>query len=1124
MQDEDGDQDRAAGPPVPPAGLLLRLLGPVTLQLSDGSSIELGAPKLQILLAALAIDSARPVTPEVLIERIWGEQPPPSARSSLHVLVARLRRSLARVGERGPATGPAGPVPGVLRGAGGYLLDLPVGAVDLTLCRRLRDQASDPGRDRPERAELLGRALGLWAGPPLAGLSGSWPERIRPGLETELLEVAVEWGRAAVALGQHEPVIRRLRTLLDAHPLVEPLTEVLMLALHGAGRSSEAVACFLATRSRLIEELGTEPGEALQAVYGQLLRGELGRPEHAGPPAPPPDARPPGDAPSADEPRADAPSAVTPSAVTVAGAPGTDPSPAGQVVPRELPAAVTTFTGREAELAALDAWLAGAAPDPDAVGKTWLPGPAAMVISAVSGTAGVGKTALAVTWAHRVGHRFPDGHLYVNLRGYDPGQPMTAEQALAQLLAGLGVPARDIPAEPESRAARYRTETAGRRMLIVLDNASSVEQVRPLLPGSPTCVVVITSRDALPGLVARDGARRFDLDLFPPDDALRLLRRLIGPRVDAEPEAAEELVVRCARLPLALRVAAELAISRPSARLADLVAELDGQQRLDRLAAGGDERTAVRAVFSWSVRQLAPPATRGFALLGLSPGADLDADAAAALFGTDRDSAEQILDQLVRAHLVQPVAPGPDERPRFTMHDLLRAYAAELATDPAEPAPDPAEPATDPAEPATGAARPAVGAGTDPDPRDALDRLFDYYLAGVGTAMDVIYPGDRHRRPPTPSIATSLPALDDADRARAWLDAQLPVLTAVAVHAAQHGWPGHVLRLSAALFQYLDGGGHLAEALTIHGCARDVATASGDLGGLANALVNLGGAWWQLGQHARAAEHFGQALATARQAGDRAAESRALINLGAAEQRLGRHATAAEHFEAAIAVARDCGARSAEVRALINLGVVEEVLGRPGAAADHYELALATCRELGDQVGQALALNNLGDIELLLGRYDRAAEHQRQAKALYQGLGNLIGEGWALDSLGRVETRRGRPTRAAGHHREALTMFERIGHLDGQAWTLNGLGEALLAGGEPARAVTHHARALGLAGESRAPDQQARAHAGLARAYRAQGEPGRARAELESALALYTELGTPEAEATRAELDALPAD
>jgi tetratricopeptide (TPR) repeat protein/transcriptional regulator with XRE-family HTH domain len=747
-------------------------------------------------------------------------------------------------------------------------------------------------------------------------------------------------------------------------------------------------------------------------------------------------------------------------------------------VPAQLPADVPGFIGRGAELAQLDTLLTG---PPDGSGS-------AVVISAVSGTAGVGKTALAVRWAHRSRDRFPDGQLYVNLRGYDPDQPMAAADALVRFLGALGVASQEIPVEVDERAARYRTETAGRRLLIVLDNAAAVEQVRPLLPGTASCVVVVTSRDSLPGLVARDGARRLDLDLLPAADAHALLRRLIGPRVEAESNAAADLADRCARLPLALRVAAELAASRPSTPLAELVVELaDQQRRLDLLDAGGDPRTAVAAVFSWSIQHLPPDVARVFRLLGLHPGSDADGHAAAALADTSLDRARRALDLLARVHLVHPTGAG-----RYGMHDLLRAYATHLAT----------------------------GKDVADDPRAALNRLFDYYLATASAAMDQLYPTEAHRRPRIPPGAAPTPALADPDTARAWLDTERSTLVAVSAHTATHGWPSHTVRLSTTLARYLVGGHH-TDLLAIHAHARDAARQTGDRNGEALAMLGFGIAHGQMGRHKTAAEHLERARVLFRQAGDRVGQARALTNLGSVEVRLGRHALAAEHHERALTLFRQAGDQAGAAWALNALGTVERRLGRHELAAEHHEQALALFRRAGDRTGEARVLTSLGLVEERMGRHGLAAHHHQQALALFRRAGNRTGEASALDNLGTVHTHLGRPDQAAEDHRQALALFRESGDREGEAWALNGLGEAAHATGHPAAALAHHAAALTIATATGARAQQARAQTGLGRAHHTLVDPTRAREHYGYAIDLYTDLGMPDADDVRAHLTTL---
>ena len=544
-------------------------------------------------------------------------------------------------------------------------------------------------------------------------------------------------------------------------------------------------------------------------------------------------------------------------------------------------------------------------------------------------------------WAHQVSARFPDGQLYVNLRGYDPDKPLTAAEALAQFLTGLGLSGQDIPADLDDRAARYRTEVSGRRILIVLDNASSVEQVRPLLPGSRSAMVVVTSRDSLAGLVALHGAHRLDLDLLPLPDSISLLRRLIGPRVLAEPAAATALAAQCARLPLALRVAAELAVSRPTTSLADLSTELEDQQRrLDLLDAGGDFRAAVSAVFSWSYQHLHPSAARLFRLAGLHPGPDFDVYAAAALADISLDSARHTLDRLSRAHLIAPAGAG-----RYGMHDLLRAYATQLA---------------DPEQATAESAEGAAGAGPA-----ALARLFDYYLAAAARAMDTFHPAERHRRPRIPAATTPMPVLTELDAARTWLDTERPTLGVLASYTADHGWPNVTVLIATTLFRYL-AGGHFADALVIHDHARRAAQQTGDVAGEACALNGLGVAHGQLSRSVLAADHFARAAGLFRQAGDRAGEARAVANLGAAEQRLGRYKQASGHFHQALGMYRESGDRDGEARALTNLGLLEYQLGHDRPAAGHLQQALDLHRETDNQEGEAHALANLGLAELEL--------------------------------------------------------------------------------------------------------------------------------------------------------------
>jgi tetratricopeptide (TPR) repeat protein/transcriptional regulator with XRE-family HTH domain len=744
-------------------------------------------------------------------------------------------------------------------------------------------------------------------------------------------------------------------------------------------------------------------------------------------------------------------------------------------VPRQLPATVPHFAGRASELRALTAML----DRPAEVCGT-------LVISAIAGTAGVGKTALAVHWAHESAGRFPDGQLYVNLRGYDPGQPMQATDALAGFLRALGVPGQDIAPGQDERAAQFRTQVSGRRMLIVLDNASDVDQVRPLLPGTPGCVTVVTSRDALVGLVARDGARRLDLDLLPLADAVGLLGSLIGDRVAADTAGAAELAARCCRLPLALRVTAELAAARPAAPLTELASELADQQRLlDLLDADGDPHTAVRAVFSWSCRHLDPAAARMFRLGGALPGAGLDAYAGAALAGISLALASRQLDKLARAYLIQQTGPG-----RYDMHDLLRGYACELA----------------------------AAQDSEAERRAALTRLFDYYLHTAAAAMDTLAPAEQHWRPRITPPGSPSPLLIDECTSRAWLDAERASLVAATSHAAAHGWPEHASRLAVTLFRYLDSGGYFPEASVVHDQARRAARRAGDRGAEASALSSLGVVDLQQGRHRRAASRLQQALALCRESGDRVGEASVLTSLGVGDLRQGRYQQATSNLEQALAVCRESGDRTGETHALINLGVVAGRQGRDPVAADNLQQALILTRQGGDRAGEARVLANLAAAELRRGRHRQAAESARRSLAQFRESGNRHSEAYVLDTLGTVDLQLGHYQQAAGQYQQALKLHQEIGDRAGEAQAHNGLGNLLLAIGLPGNASTEYATALGLASQVGDRYEQARAHHGLARACDAAADSGQARHHWQQALAGFSRLGVPEAAQVRAQL------
>jgi DNA-binding SARP family transcriptional activator len=587
----------------------------------------------------------------------------------------------------------------------GYRLAVDPERVDLHRFRRLvRGEARSNGSGTADTAALR-EALDLWAGEPLTGVAGSWAMRMRESLRQERVDAVVAWAIVETRAGNAAMAVRPLTDLAAERPTDESVAAALMRALYAVGRPAEALERFERIRAALAESLGADPGPFLRAAHRAVLRHE--------PPA-------------------------YESAAQI------------RTAPAQLPAGIPAFTGRATELARLDEILKPVATAPPIV--------------CITGPAGSGKTAVTIHVGQMVRDRFPDGQLYVNLRGYDPGRPLGADEALAGFLAALTPGGRHLPSDLDARAARYRSVLAGRRILVVLDNASTAEQVRPLLPGSAGCAVLVTSRDSLAGLVAVHHARRIVLGPMPREDSTALLRTLIGPAADREPDAVQEIAHRCDHLPLALCVAAELASRRTAVAglarscagtpLASLAAELSVERdRLDLLSDGTDPRAAVRAVFWWSVRHLALQDAAMFTALGAHPGPHVDRYAAAALVGTDPADARRRLDALARAHLVTPL-----DADRVAMHDLLRAYARET-----------------------------------PPPDGALARLIDHLLVTAAAAMDALHPGEAVRRPRVP--------FSDPDQARAWLEAELPNLVAVSANGADDRAR---VQLAAVLFRFLD--------------------------------------------------------------------------------------------------------------------------------------------------------------------------------------------------------------------------------------------------------------------------------------------------------------------------------
>lgn len=1039
----------------------VQVLGPVRVW-RGGDQLRVGPTGRRAVLGLLALAVGRPLSRAEILDALWRDRPPSSAVNVIQSHVTKLRRVLEP--DR-PPRAPSAVLPAV---GDGYALHVPPDAVDLGRSRRLVATAAGARREGnlPAAAAHLREALGLWAGAPLADVPFLADHPAVTSLVTERWATVARYGEVMLAAGGAAEVLPLLEQAAAALPLDEDAHARLIRAYHATGQRGRAFAAYHETRRRLADELGVDPGADLAAAHAELLRD---------PPAP--------GAAQAPEHR---------QRIIV-------PTPA------QLPADVPGFTGRTAELSELD--------------RLAVDGSGAVVISAVSGTAGVGKTALVVHWAQRVRDRFPDGQLYVDLRGFGPDPPVPAGDALARFLSALGVSGPDIPPDVDDRAARYRTETSDRRLLVVLDNAADGEQVRPLLPGSATCTVLVTSRDSLAGLVARFGARRLDLGLLPHGDARSLLRLLIGARVPAEPRAADVLAEQCARLPLALRVAAELAVARPDTTVHELTVELaDRRRRLDLLDANGDPRAALRAVFSWSCHQLPPDAARVLRLLGLHPATEYDAHAAAALIDAELADARRLLDLLTRAHLVTRDAAG-----RYGMHDLLRAYAVDLATE----------------------------HETERDVRAALGRLFDHYAHTASRAMDVAYPFETGHRPEPPAARTAVPDLGAAGAAEAWLDAELDTVLVTAAH----GGSDHIRHQAATLHRHLRSRGQYVQATALQRHALEAARTAGDraaeldalnalghihrmrarydpaatcyrqalilAGDLADpagelqALLGLGNIDRLQGRYGQSSDTMVRALRVARQLGHRVGQQTALLGIAHVQYCQGGYLPAAERFGQALDIARDLGDRIGEMIALIGLGYVHRLRGRCDPAAAGLDLALQVARQLRQPHGELIALVGLGDVARVRGRYGPATDNYRQALDIATRIGDRIGRLNAMLGLGHVLRLQARLASAADEYRRALILSREVGERGYEFEAYHGLARVLHAAGHHRNALTHHREALALANALGRYADQARAHDGLAHTHGALGDLDRASRHWRHALSILTSLGTDETDDER---------
>lgn len=1093
-------------------GTRFGLLGSLEV-VRDGVAVVVPALKQRIALATLLLQANQHVSFDQLAEHMWdGRETPDDVRAAVTTHIGRLRRTLLRPGDDHQL---------IHTRDEGYVLKLTPVGLDVTVFLDLVKRAKRAGQtgDEADEADLLQRALDLWRGPALADVPSESLHRHHVLVLNEQRVQALErWFELALRSGHHDEIVVKLKAATSAHPLRERLWAQLMLALYRSGLQAEALKAYHTVGNVLRQELGVDPSDELRTLHHDILTGNRTL-------------------------------LIPPRASSVAvglgqsevgaqrrRAIGSTSAPSA-VPPQQLPPDIAHFTGRLAQLATLEKLLPVSGGQP----------PRPIILN---GTAGVGKTTLAVHWAHLARDHFPDGQLYLDLRGFGPDGPVEPAAAVELLLRALGVVAEQLPTELEARSGLLRTLMAGRRMLILLDNVRDEAQVRPLLPGGES-QTLITSRSQLRGMIAREGAFRVTLDVFSPDEAHSLLAVLLDEgRLRAAPRAEMELSELCSRLPLALSIAAANLDANPHLNLNDYVSELREGNRLFALEAGNDQAAAVRATLDLSYAALSEPQRKLFRLLGLVPGVDFTAEATAALVGCSNAEARRRLDMLASFHLIRLHGPG-----RYTFHDLLRLYATEHA----------------------------LSDETPDELREARQRLYNWHLHSVLAAARLLHP---HwvRLPPPPLMSAVTPAaFDTQERAVAWLEEEATNLVAM-IHDASggaqreivwqltdalrgHFWMSRRLEdwlscAQAALAAAIAAGDRAAEAviqlslanvqtfhdrpeLSMQAYARALSLAEEiawldcqnfALAGLANVhlrlgypqqavehlnraltrrtdrdhglqshLNNLAVAYNHLGQLELALDYLGQAM----QLYDISAVH--LCNMGEVKHGLGRLHEAAQHLHDGLALSRQSGDRGVELECLVLLAAVHCDLGHYPKTVELAGQALAMSQELEDRLLEAGALNVMGAVHHQLGLYRQALDYRHQAlDASKQGnhrhpeVASLIGLATSARSLGRL-------AEAAAHAEQASTIaLERSFRiLEGQA--LIALSEASIARGARAEAISQANQALAL--------HRATGHRlGEARALRALGDAiyeargVRAAAPYwRQAFTLFSAVGSPEA-------------
>ncbi|MEV4114320.1 BTAD domain-containing putative transcriptional regulator [Nonomuraea sp. NPDC049695] len=925
---------------MPASDIRYLLLGPMEVSV-DGQAVHLTG-RQRTLLATLLLEPGRVVPVERLATWLWGERLPPSSGPRIRALVAEVRRAL----------GPLGPSV-ILTRSPGYLARVGPGELDLAEFTALVEGARRAGA---EALPSYDRALAMWRGEPFPDLTGLAAQTERSRLAELRVEAAERRAELLLEQGHGEDVVAELRRLVSEQPLRERPHRLLMRALHLGDRLPEALAVYRDLHSRLVRELGVEPGRELRDLHQRLLKDEV--------------------------------------------------RPRKVQTPHQVPHGLTRFVGRAEALRRLDASHR----------------------VAVVGPAGVGKTALVVHWAHRAAGRFPDGQLFIDMRGFGPAGPRSLPEALTLLLQGLGLTPADIPVDVDAQIALYRTHLADRRVLVVLDDVADPRQVRELLAAPPGCRIVITSRDRLSGLVAVDGVERVALDVLDDDEALRLLDEAVGPaRARRDPDAAAELVRLCGRLPLALSIAGSWIGEYGHRTVGDCVHRLTARGRMTGLRVDGDENVALRAALDASNEALPADAQRMFRLLGLVPGTGVSVAAAAALAGTSEARAEELLGTVARIHLVEESGPG-----RFAAHDLVLEYAGQRSRELDAPA----------------------------ERAAAVRRLLDHYLHLLVAATEAC----GFQTPQVPRGEGR--SFGDPAEAAAWFDGEWQNLAAAVSHAATHGPRQYAWLLVEAAQELLHHQAALGERLRVAGIGLEAAQQEQDLRGQAAMHLVLGTTRWRMADLKSALWESERALTLSRQAGWEQGEAMALLACGVTLKRLGQPDRAIPHYRRAVALHRASGNAHGEVRGLGNLASAYILLARLEQAEECLHAVLPLARESGDRHIQALTLVNLGLVRQQQARFAEAMEALEEALAVSRAAGLRYAEGVAHETAGMVHCDAGRHEQAISAFTTALDIAAAVENHDSQLASLLGLAEAHLRLGRVDSAFGHLGTARLFAEES----------------------------------------------------------